>query len=644
MKKKGQIDILEEIVVDLFAGGGGWSTGFELATGRVVNIAVNHDPDAVLMHRTNHPYTEHFCEDVFEVDPEKACRGRRVGWLHASPDCKHFSKAKGGKPVDKRIRGLAWVVLRWALEVEPRILSLENVEEFQTWGPLTEIDGSLFPDPERKGETFQGFIGMLTDGISPEHPALAEACETLGWDIGGEKAKRLVAGLGYAADWRELVAADFGAATSRKRFFLIARKDGRALAWPNPTHAPAGSSEVSAGRKKAWRSAAEIIDWSLPCPSIFSTKEQIKEEYGVNAVRPLADNTLRRIARGMDKFVLKSPEPFIVQTNHKYEHFRGQHTAEPLKTITAKNQYGVVEPTLAPCIMCNNANNVGAMIGEPVPTITTGNRNFLTSAALVQYHTEQNEDVRGQSVEAPLGTVDTSNRYGVAAASLVKYYGVGTGQTVGEPAHTVTTKDREALAVAFLEVHHAGGYHGKGNSPDIPLNTITTSGGISVNMAHVIKFKGNDIGQHPQDPLHTVTTSAGEFASCRTYLVKVEEGIQPLYFWPQIRELLNKYCGYTLRENEVLIIELGGAPHFVADIGLRMFTPRELYSAQGFPEDYIIDMSFDGKAYGKSKQVARCGNAVPPPFATDLVRANAPEWCEGVHIASMREWDATVTA
>lgn len=459
-----------------------------------------------------------------------------------------------------------------------------------------------------------------------------------------DKGKRLVAGLGYAADWRELVAADFGAATSRKRFFLIARKDGRALAWPNPMHAPAGSSEVSSGRKKAWRSAAEIIDWSLPCPSIFSTKEQIKEEYGVNAVRPLADNTLRRIARGMDKFVLKSPEPFIVQTNHKYEHFRGQHTAEPLKTITAKNQYGVVEPTLAPCIMCNNANNVGAMIGEPVPKITTGNRNFLTSAALVQYHTEQNEDVRGQSVEAPLGTVDTSNRYGVAAASLVKYYGVGTGQTVGEPAHTVTTKDREALAVAFLEVHHAGGYHGKGNSPDIPLNTITTSGGISVNMAHVIKFKGNDIGQHPQDPLHTVTTSAGEFASCRTYLVKVEEGIQPLYFWPQIRELLNKYCGYTLRENEVLIIELGGAPHFVADIGLRMLTPRELYSAQGFPEDYIIDMSFDGKAYGKSKQVARCGNAVPPPFATALVRANAPEWCEGVHIASMREWDATVTA
>lgn len=683
MKQKGQLNLLDEIVVDLFAGGGGWSTGFELATGRVVDIAINHDPDAVLMHKTNHPYTEHFCEDVFEVNPTKVCRGRPVGWVHASPDCKHFSKAKGGKPVDKKIRGLAWVVLRWALEVHPRILSLENVEEFQTWGPLLVVEGGFQPDPAHKGETFHGFVKMLTSGIESNHPAFLEACETLGWDINGPKAKELIAGLGYSVDWRELIAADYGAATTRKRFFLIARRDGRPV-WPTATHAPVDSKDVKNKKKKAWRSAAEIINWPLPCPSIFATKGQIKQEYGVSAVRPLADNTLRRTARGLDKFVIKSHEPFIIQINHQGEPFRGQSTTEPIKTITAKNPYGIVVPTfspylmsigqtgfsgdrcrsinqptptvvtkaetcfvkpiLAPCIMCNNANNIGATVKSPVPTITTGNRNFLTTAALVQYHTEQGENLRGQAVNSTLGTVDTSNRYGLAAASLMKYYGSGMGQKVSEPTHTLTTKDREALSVAFLKVHHAGGYHRKGNSPKAPLNAITASGSLSVNMAHIIKFKGEDLGQHPAAPLQTITTSAGEFATCLTYFIKVENEEKTFYHWPQIRDLLNKYCGYTLGSNEVLIFEIDGLPYFIADIGLRMLTPRELYDAHGFPHDYVIDKSFDGCAYGKSKQVARCGNSVPPPFAIAIVRANAPEWCKGVRISSMQDWNACVTA
>ena len=361
---RAQTDVFQEIIVDSFAGGGGTSTGIELATGRPVDAAINHDPDAILMHKTNHPYTEHYQASVWDVDPRDVCRGRPVGLFWASPDCKHFSKAKGGKPVEKKIRGLAWIVLRWAGTVRPRVIILENVEEFQTWGPVRKGK----PVKKMSGQTFHKWLSQL------------EA-------------------LGYAVEWRELVAADYGAPTTRKRFFLVARCDGAPIVWPEPTHAPAGSREVLEGRKKPWRSAAEIIDWSLPCPSIFDTREQVREKYGLSAQRPLRPNTMRRVARGVDKFVIKSANPFLVVVNHAGA-FRGQAMEEPLQTITAKHGYGVVSP------------------------------------AMIQYHTEQTERVRGQAVTDPIMTIDASNRYGLAAASLVKYYGNDQhGQSIQAPLH-----------------------------------------------------------------------------------------------------------------------------------------------------------------------------------------------------------------
>lgn len=300
-----QINFLDEIIVDNFAGGGGASTGIELATGRVVDIAVNHDPDAILMHKTNHPHTRHFQASVWDVDPVEVCQGRPVGLAWFSPDCKHFSKAKGGKPVDKNIRGLAWIVLRWAGTVRPRVIILENVEEFQTWGPVRKGK----PVKKLVGQTFHKWLEQLKN-------------------------------LGYAVEWRELVAADYGAPTTRKRFFLIARHDGRPIVWPKPTHAPADSPEVKSGKKKPWRSAAEIIDWSLPCPSIFDSRAEIKEKYGLSAQRPLRPNTMRRVARGVDKFVIKSADPFLVIVNHAGD-FRGQEMSGPLQTVTAKHGYGV---------------------------------------------------------------------------------------------------------------------------------------------------------------------------------------------------------------------------------------------------------------------------------------------------------------
>ena len=400
-----------ELIVDNFAGGGGASTGIELATGRSVDIAINHDPAAIAMHRANHPSSKHYCENVWDVDPVEACGRRPVGLAWFSPDCKHFSKAKGGKPVEKAIRGLAWVAIRWAKLVRPRVIILENVEEFTTWGPL--IDNR--PDPERKGQTFRRFIHALRR-------------------------------YGYRVEWNELRACDYGAPTIRKRFFLVARCDDLPIVWPEPTHGDPATLFVASGMLQPWRTAAEIIDWTIPCPSIFFRK------------KPLCENTMRRIARGLKKFVLDNQEPYIVDKN------------------------------LTPF--------------------------------LIQYHGEQSDkDVRGQAIDRPLMTTDASNRYGLVTAFLVKYYGQGEGQTLAEPLHTITTKDRFGVVAVCGELYQ------------------------------------------------------------------------------------------------------------IKDIGMRMLTPRELFRAQGFPESYIIDRDADGKNYPKSAQVARCGNAVPPPFAEALVRANLPELC-----------------
>ena len=636
---RGQINLLDEIIVDNFAGGGGASTGIELATGRVVDIAINHDPDAILMHRTNHPHTMHYQASVWDVDPVEVCRGRPVGLAWFSPDCKHFSKAKGGKPVDKNIRGLAWIVLRWAGTVRPRVIILENVEEFQTWGPVRRGH----PVKSKTGQTFRQWLGQL------------EA-------------------LGYTVEWRELVAADYGAPTTRKRFFLIARSDERPIVWPEPTHAPADSQEVKAGTKKPWRSAAEIIDWNLPTPSIFATKEEVRERYGVAAVRPLARNTMRRVARGVDKFVIRSASPFLVIVNHAGE-FRGQGLAEPIQTITAKHGYGVASPVMAPLTMHNNQNAVGTSITDPVNTITGpgagGHQMLITPTlaaigqtgggdrcrsmeepthtqvskaeecvvcpAMIQYHTEQTERVRGQGVTDPIMTIDASNRYGLAAATLAKYYNGDHNQDAAAPLHTITTRDREGVTVANLSKFYGGVV---GAAASDPLPTVTAVDHNALQTAHMVKMKGTNLGGQAQDPLQTITAGGGHHGVVATRIVKAEPGAD-LQNWPKIRAALNEFCDYHLEDTEVILFSIGGAWYFMADIGLRMLTPRELYRANGFPDDYKIDRDYTGKEYGKTKQVARCGNAVPPPFATALVRANLPEWC-GEEITTMEQLEKEV--
>ncbi|WP_345808609.1 DNA cytosine methyltransferase [Bacillus pumilus] len=472
-----QIDLFREIIVDNFAGGGGASTGIELATGLSVDIAINHDPAAIAMHKTNHPETEHYCESVWDVEPKEAVKGRKVGLAWFSPDCKHFSKAKGGKPKDKNIRGLAWIAVKWAIAVKPRVIMLENVEEFQTWCPL---DDAGYPIKEKKGETFKSFVKSL------------EA-------------------LGYEVQFKELKACDYGAPTTRKRFFMIARCDGKPIVWPKPTHGDPNSLSVQVGKLKPWRTAGEIIDWSIGTPSIFNRK------------KPLADNTLRRIARGIQRFVVNNPNPFIVrigQTGFAGDRLQYELT-KPLTTITTKQEHCLVSPTL----MVNTTGHVGSRVDQPIKTITTGGHHALVTPFLATYYTETTENgVRGQTLGEPIATIPTSNRFGLVKAFLTKYYGSDVGQKINEPLHTITTKDRFGLVT-----------------------------------------------------------------------VKGEE-------------------------------------YQIVDIGMRMLQPHELFAAQGFPTNYVIDRDCDGNVYPKTKQVARCGNAVPPPFAEQLVRANLPEMCVPEHM------------
>lgn len=564
--ERAQFNLLDEIIVDNFAGGGGASTGIEVACGRVVNIAINHDPDAIAMHEANHPYTTHLQASVWDVDPVEVCQGRPVGLAWFSPDCKHFSKAKGAALVDRKIRGLAWIVLRWAGTVRPRVIMLENVEEFVTWGPV------------RKGK-----------------PVKSKAGQTF------RKWKTQLENLGYAVEHRELVAADYGAPTTRKRFVLIARCDGKPIRWPKRTHAPKDSTDVRSGKCKPWRSAAEIIDWSLPAYSIFASKAEIKEKYGVNAVRPLAENTLKRVIRGVDKFTIKSGKPFLIECNHEGDHHI-RCAEDPVNTVTRKYTGGVCDSVLVPLTIPNTCNSVGSPASEPVYTVTSAGNQLLVASNLVQYHTEQAEEhSRTSGLERPVQTVDASNRYGLASAHLVEYYSGGRPLDLREPMHTATSHDREAFVAA-----------------------------------HIAEFKGSDIGQAANKPLRTITTSAGEFAAVTTKIVRYEPGTAVGY-WPKVRELLNKHCGYQLQEDEILLLSICGRWYFIADIMLRMLSPRELYNAMGFPPDYIIDTDANGKPYGKTKQVARCGNAVCPPMASAVVRANMPEWCEKVDIQTMAQ-------
>jgi DNA (cytosine-5)-methyltransferase 1 len=453
-----------ELIVDNFAGGGGASTGIELATGYSVDIAINHDPEAIKMHKANHPNAKHYCENVWAVDPVNACNGHPVGLAWFSPDCKHFSKAKGGKPKDKNIRGLAWVALRWAGLVRPRVIMLENVEEFKTWGPLNRRH---HPIKEKQGKTFERFVQQLRD-------------------------------LEYEVEFRELIAADYGAPTMRKRFFMIARCDGKPIVWPEPTHGQADSEAVKAGLLKPYVGAYTQIDFSRPCPSIFDTSEEIKEKYGIRAVRPLAKKTMDRIARGLKKFVLDNPEPFIIQCNHGGER-RPNDIREPMPTITGKHGYGIVEPKLAPYMGTNTTNHPGGNCKDPIHTITTGNQQCLISPTLIQYHSETAQgEVRGQTIKDPIMTVDGSNRYGLVTSFLSKFYKSGTGQDMREPLHTITTSPGHFGEVRAFLIK----YYGQGTGQDIkdPLDTVTAQDRFGLVEIEGANYQIVDIGLRMLEP------------------------------------------------------------------------------------------------------------------------------------------------
>lgn len=657
---------MREIIVDNFAGGGGASTGIELAIGRSVDIAINHDENAVAMHTTNHPDTLHYCESVFDVNPQVATAGRQVGLTWFSPDCRHFSKAKGSKPVEKEIRGLAWIVIRWALAVRPRVMMLENVEEFKTWGPLiVSADGGQRPDPERAGETFEAFCGMLSGGIPAGHPALVECCEFLGIAADSTQAQQLVAGLGYAVDHRELRACDFGAPTIRKRFFMVMRCDGVPVIWPEPTHGDPKTPAVQGGKLAPWRTAAECIDWSIPAQSIFDRK------------KPLAENTLKRIARGIQRFVIDSASPFIVKCNHtttkgKYDCFRGQSLAEPLQTITKTHGYAIATPMMAPLfagtggsefqmrprpvnkpfftLLTQNRTNViapvlaplvarqfGASVGhradEPSATITAGGggKSQLVSTTLIQmgYGERPGQEPRVPGLHKPLGTVVAGGgKFGLVAANLVKHFGgnyQGAGVALDEPVHTVTTTDHHAVVAAHLMVNNTG--H-PGGAADQPAHTVTTGNHHAAVTSHLVMLRGTcRDGRVVDAPAPGLTAGGLHVGNVETSLATGGYDEQRA---AQVLAFLREYCGVDSDG----LVTVDGVVYRIVDIGMRMLQPAELYRAQGFPEWYIIDQDYRGVKYAKDKQVARCGNAVPPPFAEALVSVNLPEMCE------QREWAA----
>lgn len=542
-----------ELIVDNFAGGGGASTGIELATGKSVDIAINHDPEAIRMHKANHPHTKHYCEDVWQVDPVRACKGHPVGLAWFSPDCKHFSKAKGGKPKDKFIRGLAWVACRWAGLVRPRVIMLENVEEFKTWGPLNR---GHHPIKAKQGKTFEKFVQQLQD-------------------------------LGYEVQFRELVAADYGAPTMRKRFFMIARCDGYPIIWPEPTHAPRDSEDVKAGLLKPYVGAYTQIDFSRPCPSIFDTAQEIKEKYGIRAVRPLASKTMERIARGLKKFVLDNPEPFIIQCNHGGKR-KPNNIREPMPTITGKHGYGIVEPYMVQIGQTGFAKDRSKDVREPLTTIVSKNEHCLISPTLIQYHSETAKgEVRGQTIEDPIMTVDGSNRYGLVTSFLHKYYD--------------------------------GGYKGAGDSVENPLPTVTAWDHNSVVTANLIQMNKNCYGRDIADPLPTITAGDGHFGEVRAFLIK--------YYGNGSAEDVTEPLDTITSRDRFGLVTIQGVDYQIVDIGLRMLEPRELYGCQGFPDDYIIDHDFEGHTYPRSEQVRRCGNSVCPPLPAAMVRSNLPELC-----------------
>lgn len=574
------LDIHGELIIDNFAGGGGTSTGLEAAFGRPVDIAINHDPEALAMHAINHPHTLHLCESVWDVNPIKVTRNQPVGLVWLSPDCKHFSKAKGGTPVSKHIRGLAWVGMRWAALTKPRVIALENVEEFQTWGPLiVGADGKARPDPARKGKTFESFVRQLR-----AH--------------------------GYQVDWRELRACDNGAPTIRKRLFLIARRDGLPIVWPEQTHGAPASRAVLAGKLAPYRTAAECIDFGLPAASIFDRS------------RPLVCNTQRRVAKGLWRHVLTNAKPFIVNTRNgerQGQEPRVRDIDEPMWTVTAQGSQGALaEPVLAPFMNEHaNASNQRTMpADEPIRTICAQVKggHFSVVAPMLA-------PLRGTS-EAHLG-----------------------GHDVGQPLSTISAggTHHALVQVAFLEQANGGFYAGEGRPMDAPMSTITASGSNQqLVTAYCVKYySSGGQWQGLAEPMHTLPTK-GRMGLVQALQVPAD------YLAPdhrararQCAELLHQHLPEQFPEpGEMVLMWRGGAWWVLVDITLRMLKSRELFRAQGFPSSYVIHeipdpalLFKDGQQAANplavpriplsaTAQIRMCGNSVSPIQAEALVRAN----------------------
>lgn len=519
-----------------------------MALGRPVDIAINHDPDAILMHKTNHPDTLHLTEDIFKVDLQKYVKGQHVAMMWASPDCTSHSKAKGGKPREKGLRILPWAVYKHAKAILPDVIIMENVEEIQQWGPL---DNDGHPIPERKGEDYKKFITAMKS-------------------------------LGYVFDSRELVAADYGAPTTRKRWYAIFRRDGKDIVWPEPTHSKDGVNGL-----EQWEPIYKYLDlWNFG-KSIFGRK------------KPLAKNTMNRIARGLEKFVFNCPEQFIVQVNHGGDNFRGQSIHEPMPTITQKHGFGVVTPVTCPFVEKSYGGNYkgsGSGMEEPLHTITTVDHNHLVSPLLIQYHSETTKSgVRGQQVTDPIQTIDTSNRYGLVMSYLTKFYKSGSWQSLFDPVHTITTSPGHfgTVSVLAVPVDELIESLGKDIKEQNEVNNIIQK--CTWVSQFIMEYYGCGTGQSLFDPLHTIVTK-------------------------------DRFALVTVLGNEYAIM----------DIFLRMLNPEELKRGQGFPEDYIIDHDYDGNKYPVSKQVARIGNSVVPIMAQKLVEANCPYLKVGERMPNMR--------
>lgn len=584
-----------EIAVDVFAGGGGASTGIEQGLTRPLDIAINHSPEAIAVHQANHPATKHYLSDVWEVDPCTAADGRPVGLVWFSPACTFFSRARGGKPVSQQSRCLAWVVVRWAKAVRPRVIMLENVEEFAKWGPL---DAQNSPIKKLAGKTFRAWVAKLRS-------------------------------YGYAIEWRSLVAADYGAPTTRRRLFLIARCDGAPIVWPEPTHGK--------GRALPWRTAAEIIDWSRDCPSIFDRK------------RPLAPATLRRIAAGIARYVLGSAKPFVIKYHggRDKSEWRGQGVDEPIRTVDTNNRFALVTPSFVLPVTHPNDARVHS-VEDPLRTVTGANRGELALAtaflAPVRSHGGGGNDAAG--LDAPLRTVTCTKRgeFAVVTPFLArtahgerdaKGHKRGRGHVgAQEPLPTVCASGGDFAVVApfvaridMPQSNAACVYDARD-----PLRTITTAhgGGFGACAAFLAKHYGGVVGHGVERPLGTVT-AVDHHALATAFLAKLygtSTGVDVGEPVPtvtaggghlaEVRALLARHDGAGDGT-----VEIDGERYAIVDIGMRMLSPAELFGAQGFPADYAIAPQFKGKRLTKTAQIKLAGNSVPPQLARALVEANA---------------------